>query len=114
MSRNCLLGATKAVVLIACAILVLPNLGAAVANAQRRPVDDDRDLSKPSRPPRQQSPNNPQPTTSTQNPTPTQTQGRPGSVERRLVGSPVPGIPVRTDSVAPASTNQVSAGPISN
>lgn len=104
------LATIKSVVLIAVAILVLPTFGATVASAQRRPVDDDRDLSKPSKPPREQGVV-PGPQQTPANP---QAQGRKGGAPGRLVGSPVPGIPVRSDSSQQIIPTQVTAGPISN
>jgi len=99
MRGNCRLGGIWSVLLIAAAVLLLPALR---ANAQRRPAGDS-DIFKPTREVQQREPVVPA------NP---QSRGTQVSVGRRgKVGSPVPGIPVRSDSLAPTS---VAAGPISS
>lgn len=108
MRRNCRLGSVRSV-LVTAALMVLP----AFANAQRPPAADS-DVFKPSRSDQESSRpiQGRQPVAAPGN---RQGQSTPIGVGRRgLVGSPVPGIPMRTDVISPSSTDQVAAGPISN
>jgi hypothetical protein len=100
-------GGIKTLVLIAAGILFLPSFGASVANGQGKPPgeDIDRELFKSPDLPRLQ---DPAPVVRQQSST-IQTR-----IRRGLVGAPVPGIQVITDSISPVNAEQVAAGPISN
>jgi hypothetical protein len=89
---------------IVAGIALMPALASSIVTAQERPIDEVRPVRE-----------NTDLTTPTVVMSPQQGRGAQVSIGRRgLVGSPVKGLPVKSDSVRPSGTEAITAGPISS